>query len=196
MRRRRELTLLIGTALLACERERARTSEATDSAATASPVATATVTPPDSAERSAAAKALAAFLDASREGSANRRELARLTACPGGGGPAQGPMLATFELLPPSSRADTVVGRAIVTTVAEEDVDRQHPGYFIARLRVRRDTLEWDVLRSGPNEWIVCNGLQFGLTAPDSLTAWRPKGASTAAARALADSIAAATTRP
>ena len=103
----------------------------------------------------------------------------------------QGPMLAAFEVLPATSRADTVVGRAIVTTVAEQDVDRQHPGYFIARVRVRRDTLEWDVLRSDANEWIVCNGLRFGLTAPDSLTAWRPRGASAAMARALADSIAA-----
>ena len=151
-------------------------------------------TPRDSADVRAATTALGAFLDASREGSPNRGELGRLTACPDGGGPAQGPMLASFELLPASSRADTIVGRAIVTTVAEQDVDRQHPGYFIARLRVRRDTLEWDVLRSDAGGWIVCNGLQFGLTAPDSLTAWRPRGASAAAARALADSIA--TTRP
>jgi hypothetical protein len=99
-------------------------------------------------------------------------------------------MLATFELLPATSRADTVVGRAVVTTVAEQDADRVHPGYFVARLRVRRDTLEWDVLRSESGGWVVCNGLRFGLTAPDSLTAWRPTGASSAAARALADSIA------
>jgi hypothetical protein len=100
-------------------------------------------------------------------------------------------MLAKFELLPATSRADTIVGRAIVTTVAEQDVDRVHPGYFVARLRVRRDTLEWDVLRSESGNWVVGNGLRFALTAPDSLTAWRPKGASAAAARALADSIGA-----
>jgi len=100
-------------------------------------------------------------------------------------------MLAGSELLAPTWRADTVVGRAVVTTVAEQDVDRVHPGYFVARMRVRRDTLEWDILRSPSGDWVVCNGLRFGLTAPDTLTTWRPQGASAAAARALADSIGA-----
>lgn len=191
-RRLRGSALCAGLALVACVRD----SKPSRSSAEAMPaVPSVAFTPPDTAELKAATKILGEFLDASREGSANRDRLARLTACPDGSGPAQGPMLAAFELLPASSRADTVVGRAIVTTVAEEDVDRQHPGYFIARLRVRRDTLEWDVLRSESHEWMVCNGLQFGLTAPDSLTAWRPKGASAAAARALADSIG-ATPRP
>ena len=160
-----------------------------DPAVSAPPAAVA-FTPPDSAALRAATEALGAYLDASREGSATRETLAELTACPGGADPAQGPMLAKFALLPATSRADTVVGRAVVTTVAEQDVDRVHPGYFVARLRVRRDTLEWDVLRSESGGWVVCNGLRFGLTAPDSLTAWRPNGASAAAARALADSFA------
>jgi hypothetical protein len=99
-------------------------------------------------------------------------------------------MLAAFALLPSTVRADTVVGRAVVTTVADQDVDRQHPGYFVARLRVRSDTLEWDLLRSASGDWAVCNGLRFGLTAPDSLTTWRPAGASIARARALVDSVA------
>jgi len=98
-------------------------------------------------------------------------------------------MLGGFELLNPTSRADTVVARAVVTTVAEQDVDRVHPGHFVARMRVRQDTLEWDILRSRSGDSVVCNGLRFGLTAPDSLTTWRPAGASAAAARALADSI-------
>jgi len=159
-----------------------------DSVVSAPPAAVA-FTPPDSAAVRAATEALGTYLAASREGSATREKLAELTACPGGSDPAQGPMLAKFELLPPTSRADTIVGRAVVTTVAEQDVDRVHRGYFVARLRVRRDTLEWDVLRSESGGWVVCNGLRFGLTAPDSLTAWRPNGASAAAARALADSI-------
>jgi len=61
----------------------------------------------------------------------------------------------------------------------------------VARLRVRSDTLEWDLLRAESGEWVVCNGLRFGLAAPDSLTSWRPAGASAASARALADSLAA-----
>jgi hypothetical protein len=146
--------------------------------------------PPDSSALRAATEALGDYLQASREGSTSEK-LAELTACPDGTDAAQGPMLAKFELLPASTRADTVVGRAVVTTVAEQDVDRIHPGYFVARMRVRRDTLEWDVLRSESGGWAVCNGLRFGLTAPDSLTTWRPTGASAAAARALADSIGA-----
>jgi hypothetical protein len=173
-------------AFAACESER---ESVRDSAASAPPAAVA-FTPPDSAALRAATQALGTYLDASREGSTTREQLAELTACPEGADSAQGPMLAKFELLPATARADTAVGRAIVTTVAEQDVDRVHPGYFVARLRVRRDTLEWDVLRSESGGWVVCNGLRFGLTAPDSLTAWRPNGASATAARALADSIA------
>jgi|SRR5690348_7088465 len=160
-----------------------------DTTTDAPPAAAVAFTPPDSTALREATAALGEFLEASREGSATHDRLTRLTACPGGDEPAQGPMLATFELLAPSARADTVVGRAVVTTVAEQDVDRQHRGYFIARMRVRRDTLEWDVLRSESGDRVVCNGLRFGFTAPDSLTAWRPNGASRAAARALADSI-------
>ena len=100
-------------------------------------------------------------------------------------------MLASFELLPATARADTVVGRAVVTTVADQDIDRQHPGYFITLVRVRSDTLEWDLLRTESGAWVVCNGLRFGLDTPDSLTPWRPDGATAATARALADSIGA-----
>jgi len=100
-------------------------------------------------------------------------------------------MLAAYELLPPRARADTVIGRAVVTTVAEQDVDRRHPGYFVARVRVRAGTLDWDLVRSGAGAWVVCHGLSFGMTAPESLAEWRPSGASRASARSLADSISA-----
>ena len=155
------------------------------------PSAVAAFTPPDSAALHAATAALRQFLDASREGSLQRAVLERLIACPGETSRAAGPMLAAFALLPPAARADTIVGRAVVTTVADQDVDRIHPGHFVARMRVHTDTLEWDVLRAESGDWIVCNGLRFGLTAPDSLITWRPNGASAEAARALADSIAA-----
>jgi hypothetical protein len=146
---------------------------------------------PDSASILEANGALRAFLEASREGSPTQNALPDLTNCPGGESAAPGPMLARFALLPGALRADTIVGRAFVTTVAEQDVDRQHPGYFVARVRIRSDTLEWDVLQTERGFWVVCNGLRFGLTAPDSLTTWRPSGASAATARALADSLAA-----
>ena len=174
-----------------CNREPNVNKVADDSVA-APAVATA---PPDRADVQAAEAALTAFLDASREGSATRSQLPSLTACGQSDAPLPGPMLARFELLEPSFRGDTVVGRAVVTTVADQDVDRIHPGYFVARLRVRSDTLEWDVLRGDSDAWVVCNGLHFGITAPDSLTTWRPAGASSASARALADSIGRASVR-
>ena len=185
MRQRWVVCLLATLALSGCARERATSA---DSTAAVEPVA-ADVAPPDSTTLAHAALALTAYLDASREGSPTRDSLPRMTACPEGGSRAPGPMLAAFEILPATARADTVVGRAVVTTVADQDVDRQHPGYFVARIRVRSDTLEWDVLRTESGDWVVCNGLRFGLDAPDSLTVWRPDGASAATARALADSI-------
>ena len=185
--RRSVYRVVVTLALASCARE---TLPNGDTAAPEESIAIA-VTPPDSATVVEATTALATYREASREGSASRHALSRLTACGDGVSRAPGPMLAAFEILPAATRADTVVGRAVVTTVAEQDVDRQHPGYFIARMRVRSDTLEWDVLRAESGDWVVCNGLRFGLDAPDSLTAWRPNGATAAIARALADSIGA-----
>ena len=179
--------LATGVALASCARADIPNA---DSAAAVEPIV-ADVAPPDSATVTEATRALASYLEASREGSPTRDSLLYLTACPEGVDDVPGPMLAAFEVLPATTRADTVVGRAVVTTVADQEIDRQHPGYFVARIRVRSDTLEWDVLRAEAGDWVVCNGLRFGLDAPDSLTAWRPNGASAATARALADSIGA-----
>ena len=184
-----ELALLACVTGVACMPGGESRRDSTD--ATVSSPAPVEFTPPDSATIRDAVDALDTFLRASREGSTTRSALAHLTACPTGDSPAAGPMLAAYELLPATTRADTVVGRAVVTTVAEQDMDRQHPGWFVARQRVRSDTLEWDLLRAESGDWVVCNGLRFGLTAPDSLTSWRPVGASAASARALADSLAA-----
>jgi len=184
--RRHAVSVTAALALTACAGER---SPPPQRPPTAAPIVG--VEYPDSAAILEANSALAAFLDASREGSPTRGALPSLTNCPGGDALAPGPMLAWYVLLPGSLRADTIVGRALVTTVAEQDVDRQHPGYFVARVRIRSDTLEWDLLRNESGFWTVCNGLRFGLTAPDSLTSWRPAGASAASARALADSLAA-----
>jgi hypothetical protein len=98
-------------------------------------------------------------------------------------------MLAAFTLLPFETRGDTLVGRAEVVTVAEQDVDRRAVDRFVARQRVRSDVLEWDVLPNDDGRWVVCNGLRFGYRGTDSLTTWRPDGASYATARELADSV-------
>ena len=183
--------VVAGIVLMTTSACRQTDASAIDSAVVAPEAPTAAlVDPPDSATIASAVEAVVRFLNASREGSPTRSSLGELTACGSGDElPVPGPMLATYALLPATTRADTVVGRAVVTTVAEQDLDRRHPGYFIARLRTRSDTLEWDVLPSATGGWVVCNGLAFGLTGPDTLTEWRPEGASASRARAVSDSI-------
>ena len=146
----------------------------------------------DSSTLLAAQDALRAFLDASRETQRNQVALDSLVDC-GDDARAYFPstLLAGYTLLPFEARGDTVVGRAEVLTVAEQDVDRRASDRFVARERIRRDVLEWDVIPVSGDRWVVCNGLRFGYRGSDSLTTWRPEGASYASARKLADSIAA-----
>ena len=151
----------------------------------------ASVSPADSARMTAAQHALKAFLDASRESTPDPIALDTLGAC-GEGAQSYFPttLLAGYTLLAFESRGDTVVGRAEVVSVAEQDIDRRAADRFIARQRVRSDVLEWDVIPDGEGHWAVCNGLRFGYHGADSLTTWRPDGASYGTARRLADSIA------
>ncbi|MEP6763954.1 MAG: hypothetical protein ABJB66_06570 [Gemmatimonadaceae bacterium] len=131
------------------------------------------------------------FLDASREGSLTRDSLQALTNCGDDSGNSFFPttLLAGYSLLPFEMHGDTVVARASVVTVAEQDVDRRSQR-FNARQRVREDVLEWDVIPTEDNKhWVVCNGLRFGYFGADSLTTWFPDGASYATARGLIDSI-------
>jgi hypothetical protein len=153
---------------------------------------TGTTTPLDAGTLVAAQDALRAFLDASRETQRNETALDSLGYC-GEADQAYFPstLLAGYTLLPFEARGDTVVGRAEVVTVAEQDVDRRASERFVARERIRRDVLEWDVIPVDADRWVVCNGLRFGYRGSDSLTTWRPEGASYANARRLADSIAA-----
>jgi len=148
--------------------------------------------PPDPETLASAEGAVRAFLDASRESTPDRAALESLTAC-GDGGQTYFPstLLAGYSLLPFETRGDTIVGRAEVVTVAEVDVDRRAGDRFIARERVRSDVLEWDVIPVDDGRWVVCNGLRFGARGVDSLTTWRPEGASYETARHLADSIVA-----
>ena len=97
-----------------------RSEPARDSTVEAAPAAAIAFTPPDSTALRTGSNALGEFLDASRQGSTTRDRLAQLTACPGGATTRRKVRCcATYELLPPTSRADTVVARAVVTTVAE-----------------------------------------------------------------------------
>ncbi|MEQ1690860.1 MAG: hypothetical protein ABMA00_06210 [Gemmatimonas sp.] len=153
----------------------------------------AAVATPDSAQLATAQRVMRAFLDASRESSLDPVVLDTLGAC-GEGGQSYFPttMLAGYTLLAFEARGDTIVSRAEVVTVAEQDIDRRATNRFVARQRVRSDVLEWDVIPDGAGRWAVCNGLRFGYRGTDSLTTWRPDGASYESARHLADSIAAA----
>lgn len=145
---------------------------------------------PVTANVAVAERVLREYLDASRESTLDPATTVALSAC-GDGGQSFFPttLLGGYTLLPFETRGDTVVGRAEVITVAEQDIDRRSGGRFQARQRVRRDILEWDVYNGESGEWVVCNGLRFGYTGADSLTTWAPTGASYASARRLADSI-------
>jgi hypothetical protein len=134
--------------------------------------------------------ALDRFLALSVEGAeGDGAELAALADCASDGEPYL-PIerLATYEITGRTSRGDTTIVRARVVTVAEQNVSPTDPLRFVARQRVRRGEWEWDVVRAGDG-WRVCNGPRFGVHAPDELTTWQPESASSATARALADSI-------
>ncbi len=147
--------------------------------------------PPDSTVVLTAQLVLRAYLDASRESSLDPVALDSLTACGDGRQPYfPTTMLAGYSLLPPEFRGDTIIGRAEVVTVAEQDIDRRARDRFVARARVRSDVLEWDVYIDDGGQWVVCNGLRFGYRGVDSLTTWLPDGASYEHALHLADSIA------
>lgn len=159
--------------------------------ARASAVPAASTPPPDSSAVRVAQLVLRAYLDASRETSLDPVALDTLAACGDGSQPYfPTTMLAGYSLLPPEFRGDTVIGRAEVVTVAEQDIDRRARDRFVARERVRSDVLEWDVYSDDSGRWVVCNGLRFGYRGVDSLTTWRPDGASYEHALHLADSIA------
>lgn len=152
-----------------------------------------TTSSPNVANVAAAERVLREYLDASRESTLDPTTTSALSAC-GDGGQSFFPttLLAGYTLLPFETRGDTVIGRAKVVTVAEQDIDRRSGGHFQARQRVRSDILEWDVIPVDGDEWVVCNGLRFGYTGADSLTTWTPNGASYVSARRLADSVVAA----
>jgi len=183
---RKLVVWIIGAALCACQSRDKGAQEL--STANAPQVAARHI---DSAAVQSAERSLRSFFNASREGSATHDSLPILTACGDDGGSSYFPttLLAGYSLLPFDMHGDTVVARASVVTVAEQDVDRRS-SRFTARQRVPEDVLEWDVIPTDtPGQWVVCNGLRFGYLGADSLTTWRPDGASYQTARALVDSI-------
>ncbi|MEO7363589.1 MAG: hypothetical protein ABI120_24875 [Gemmatimonadaceae bacterium] len=181
--------VICALSLTACNKNDSAPERSTANAAKST--ATETATPIDSTAVKSAELAFRHFLDASREGSATQHRLAALTACGDDAGNSYFPttLLAGYSFLPFDMHKDTVIARASVVTVAEQDIDRRS-SRFTARQRVREDLLEWDVIPADePGKWVVCNGLRFGYLGADSLTTWRPEGATYTSARALVDSI-------
>ena len=186
--------LAVVLALVACARDDRPVPVLPPPAATAPNAAPAAPAPPaTAADLRAAESALAAYLDASRDGSATAAARDTLLGCDGGRAfvlPIT--ILGAYRVLPASGAGDTLLGRAAVVTVAEQRFDRRNAGRYTARQRVEVDTLEWDLVRRPGGGWWVCNGLQFGFHGPDERTTWAPSGASRASARRAADSVGAA----
>jgi hypothetical protein len=176
--------VLIALVALACARERPLSAGAPDPAP---PVRA----PAPAADLRAAERALADYLEASREGTTTAGALDTLLGCDAKGAfvlPIA--LLAAYRVLPASGAGDTLLGRAVVVTVAEQRMDRRNRDRYLARQRVEEDTLEWDLVRGEDGVgWQVCNGIQFGFHEPEEATTWFPLGASRASARRLADSI-------
>ncbi|MDB4906416.1 MAG: hypothetical protein JWO05_1200 [Gemmatimonadetes bacterium] len=135
--------------------------------------------------------ALVAYLEDSREGAPKSTvSFDSLVTCQIGDGVYQPiDMLATYHILDQAGRGDTITVRVRITTVAEEDESPVNADRYLARQRVRTDTLRWLIARTHAGEWRVCEGPQFGFYGTDSTTSWQPAGASHITARQLADSI-------
>ena len=180
----------LGVAAAACTSADAPARDAALAADVGATVAGADDFRPGFDPRDSASAALAAFLDASIGADAPTPAQLAHAACGLGAEPVfPTELLAAFAITGRSGRGDTVVVRASVVTAAEQNADRRLPGRYVGSVRERRGEWEWDVVRA-PNGWRVCAGPTFGLHAPDTLTTWRPDGASAAAARALAARIA------
>ncbi len=182
--------ILLVISLHACVGSDAREGINTNEHVELGRVGTTAVAPSDSI-RFLAEQTIATYLNASLEASPNADALDSLTLCGDDLVVSYFPttVLATWMIEGFEMRGDTVVVRASVTTVAEQDVNRRGGG-FVARQRIQTDALEWDVYRNDDNRWVVCNGLSFGYKGADSLTVWRPDGASYESVKALADSFA------
>ena len=192
----RRVSPLIAAAALACAGGDATPAAHTTATATSGAVAPGvaavdTTFVPGFARDDPASAAVERFLALSvADAAGDPAALDELLACglaPASDLPAE--LLADYAITGRSARGDTTVVRARVVTVAEQDRSRTAPGRFTASQRVREGEWEWDVVRDEDGAWRVCAGPRFGLVAPDSLTTWRPDGATAATARELAASL-------
>ena len=184
------LSLLAPLFVAACTTADSRPAPASDGDAAAEPPAALGPFVPGADPSDSGTVVLGRFLALSvDDADADPAALAALTRCAADDEPYL-PIerLAAWTITGRAARGDTTVVRARVVTVAEQNVGPADPLRFVATQRVRRGEWEWDVVREADG-WRVCNGPRFGVHAPDELTTWRPESASSATARALADSI-------
>ena len=97
-------------------------------------------------------------------------------------------LLAAYAISGRGRRGDTVVVRARVLTVAEQDRGRGDPARLVATQRVRPGEWEWDLVEQD-GAWRVCTGPRFGFVGEPAGTTWRTEGASLETARALAATV-------
>jgi hypothetical protein len=105
---------------------------------------------------------------------------------------------ARYRVVASSRVRDTVYASAEITSVAEERRDPEVYYGYIAELRVRTDTLRWQMIRDGTGGWGVCGysleGYGLGRYGSDSLTRWLPREGSLHRMNELIDSVQRAVT--
>lgn len=97
-------------------------------------------------------------------------------------------LLAAYTVSGFGRRGDTIIVRARVLTVAEQDRARGDPARLTASQRVRQGEWEWDLVEQD-GAWRVCTGPRFGFVGDPAATTWRTEGASLTTAFELAAQV-------
>jgi hypothetical protein len=114
-----------------------------------------------------------------------------LLACSPEYAASSGLVLVDYKILRGAINGDSAVGIAEVVSVAR-DTEDSLPGRTARSVGVRRDTLEWSLIRNSNGRWGVCGyakgAVDFIQLWGDSSVDWRPKGETMAHLRSLVDS--------
>jgi len=114
-----------------------------------------------------------------------------LLACSPEYAASSGLVLVDYSILGVAIDGDSAVGTAEVVSVAR-DTEDSLPGQTVRSVGVRRDTLEWSLIRNSNGRWGVCGyakgAVDFVQLWDDSTVNWRPKGETMARLRSLVDS--------
>jgi hypothetical protein len=103
--------------------------------------------------------------------------------------------LGDFEVLSLSADSDSIILAAVrVVSVAEESGDSEVADRYRTRVRIRQDTLHYQLAQDrASGAWGVCGypqeGVSFGHYGSNGATSWDPSGFTWAKVRAVADSV-------